>query len=140
MKSCKKCRERHTCTSICAEVERRLPKDDTGKDAHVEVAMDTTGFEAALAGYSCDQWRHYEIATKQPKLDLSRLTHKELRAVLLLSKGMSQRDVAARLKISRASLRSRINSAFAKLYPAHFSHIVEGENRLRQSGKEEDGI
>jgi DNA-binding CsgD family transcriptional regulator len=126
MKSCRKCRERKSCVRVCQEVEARLPKDETGKNQHLELSMDTAGFEAMLEMRSYVMWSRDEYAADKPDVDVSKLSPGERRAVILLASGHTQSEVASRLRISRATLRSRVKRARAKVCAARKSHLVEG--------------
>jgi len=129
MRTCKKCKRRGSCNAICPPVERLLPKDETGKDAHREINMDPEAFMAAADRYSHAAWDSTEAKSKCPMPDLSKLSSKERRAVLLIMSGLTQRDAAARMRISRFTLRTLIGRALDKLRVAQGSHLIEGNNK-----------
>jgi DNA-binding CsgD family transcriptional regulator len=135
MITCKTCKKLKTCTRLCQRVESLLPKDYTGKDSHREVNMDTDAFLAAAEVYSLVAWRHEEYVNKSPEYDLSGLSGREKRALLLMAKGVSQREAAALMAISRASFRTLIKRALGKLHVAHSAHLIEGQHKRRRSGK-----
>src|SRR5512135_1797630 len=135
MITCKTCKKQKTCTKLCPRVESLLPKNDTGKDHHREVSMDTDDLLAAAKVYSYTAWHHEELVSASPALDVSALSGKEKKALLLMAKGASQREASALMRISRASFRTLINRALKKLRVAHFAHLIEGRNSGRDSGK-----
>ena len=128
MITCKTCKKLRTCTRLCQKVESLLPKDDTGKDSHREINMDTDDFLAAAEVHSLTAWRHEEFTSRSLSLDLSSLSAKEKRALLLKAKGSSQREASALMRISRLAFRTLINRAITKLRVAHFAHLIEGNN------------
>jgi len=127
MKSCKTCAGRDTCVKVCPVVEKRLPKDETGKDTHIEVNVGGFEFEAMIERRSFEMWRQDEVIKKRVAVELSMLSKRELRAVTLIASGLSQREAASRMKISRYTLRTLVNRASAKLSVAHFAHLVRDE-------------
>jgi len=128
MKSCRNCKGRDTCVRVCPEVEARLPKDETGKNQHLELGMGTAAFDALMEMRSYVMWSQEEYASGGTAVDITALAPGERRAVMLLAAGLTQSEAAARLGISRATLRSRMNRARTKVCAAAKSHIVEGEN------------
>ncbi|MBI5189090.1 MAG: hypothetical protein HZA22_00250 [Nitrospirae bacterium] len=128
MKTCKTCKTRMTCQSLCPEIESRLPKEYTGKDGRVEVSMDTDAFNAVMERYAYRDWSHDEAVSRCPKVDLSVFTAKEKSAVLLLASGMSQRGAAKRLRIKLSSLQKRVRTARARLSACQFSYLVKGNH------------
>ncbi|HEX9860365.1 MAG TPA: hypothetical protein VGB23_04120 [Nitrospirota bacterium] len=128
MKTCNNCTGRKMCVKTCAEIEAGLPKEYTGRDSRREVGMSEAGMEAALDGHAFSAWSHAELVSSQPGPDLSALTLKERKAVMLVASGMSQRGAARYLKISLNALQSRINSARARLQAGHDARLVKAEN------------
>ena len=135
MITCKTCKKQKRCTSLCRRVESLLPKDDTGKDSHREVNLDMDAFLAAAEAYSYTAWSHEEPVVKGLSLDLSRLTGKERKALLLRAKGVSQRDGATLMGITRMAFRTLISRAVMKLRVAHLAHLIEGNNNEPVGGK-----
>ncbi|MGA2191756.1 MAG: LuxR C-terminal-related transcriptional regulator [Nitrospirota bacterium] len=127
MKNCGNCGKKKSCGEICPDIERRLPKDDTGKNAHLEVNIEPDRLGEMAESRSFTDWRHCEIIFSYPKLDLSKLTKKEKNALMMMAAGVSQREAAKRLKISRISLRDRMDAIRRKLLPAQKSHLIERE-------------
>ncbi len=125
MITCKTCKKLKTCTRLCPRVESLLPKEDTGKDHHREISMDMDDFLAAAEIYSYTAWHHEELVSTNPALDLSDLSGKEKKALLLMAKGASQREASALMRISRASFRTLINRAFKR-----HTHVLLQKMRL----------
>lgn len=140
MKTCKTCKARNTCISLCPEVESRLPKEYTGKDGRVEVSMDTDAFNAVMERYAYRDWSHDEAVSRCPKVDLSLLTAKERSAVLLIASGLSQRAAARRLNIKLSSLQKRVSTARARLSACQFSYLVKGDNIRARVGDTGEAI
>jgi len=134
MKICGNCKDRDVCVSICPGVERLLPKDDTGKNAHREINMDTDAFLSVVERCSYSEWEYCEVSSARLAIDLSILSIKEKAALKLRASGLTQHAAARRLKISRLALRTLINRAVTKLRVAHASHIVEDENKPGRRG------
>jgi DNA-binding CsgD family transcriptional regulator len=139
MKTCRTCNKRETCARLCPLIEGQLPKDNTGKNTHLEVSMGTDDFERAIEKGAYKEWYFSEASIRRLDLNISMLTKSERRAVLLLASGLSQREVAARMKISRASLRTHMDRAKDKLHVAHFAHIIEGQNKPGTTEREGGG-
>ena len=132
MITCGICRKQDRCTRPCPAVESLLPKEETGKDARHEVSMDPEAFQAVVDRYSYSVWHHGELVTSCPRPDLSILTAKEKRALLLTARGFSQRDGASLMKISRLTFRTLAERAVTMLRVAHFAHLVEGHGCGRE--------
>ncbi len=129
MKTCGRCRVREVCGRLCPGVEGLLPKELTGKDAHREINMGAEAFMAAAERRSYSRWSCSETASGgRPDIDLSALAPREKRAVLLIMSGLTQREAASRMKISRLTLRTLIGRAVKKLRVAQGSHLVETKN------------
>jgi len=135
MKSCKRCRARAGCVSLCKEVEALLPKEDTGRDAHREVRLSPEVYEALMERVSYAEWHHQEVINKYPSVDLSKLTAKERRALVLLADGLSQREAARRLGIRLSSLQKRVRTARARLSGGRTEQVVEGEETGGRIGR-----
>lgn len=127
MKSCGSCGKRGVCVKVCAEVEASLPKEYTGRDSRREVGMTEAGMETVMDGHAFTAWSHAERVFTCPKLDLSVLTNKERKAVLLLASGMGYREAARYLKISLNALQSRVKSARARLLAGHYARLMEAQ-------------
>ena len=134
MRKCSTCKERGLCTRICPAIESILPKDATGANSHREVLMSPEDFEAVAEKQSFSEWTHEETANRYPIADLSRLTQKEKRALLLLAEGYSMRAAARKLKINLKSLQKRVNTGRKRLLGRHPSHLMRGENREAANG------
>ncbi len=131
MITCKKCKRRDTCAEICGGVERLLPKEMTGKDTHREINMDTDEFMAVSERCSYAEWNYTEAIFQYPILDLSVLTSKERRALLLIASGLTQREAASRMRLSRISLRTIVGRALEKVRVVQNAHIIEDEKQTR---------
>jgi DNA-binding CsgD family transcriptional regulator len=127
MKRCVQCVEKRYCLKICDEVERRLPSENAGRNS-CEICMSPESIEIASERLSLSGWERFERAVEGIALDLSILTVKEKKALMLIVMGLSEREAAKRLKISRASLRTRISAARRKLIPARNVYLIEEEN------------
>lgn len=134
MRKCSACKERGLCTRICPAIENILPKDATGANSHREVLMSPEDFEAVAERQSFSGWTHEETANRYPIADLSRLTQKEKRALLLLAEGCSMRAAARKLKISLHALQTRVRSGRKRLAPCHPSRLMRDENREAANG------
>lgn len=137
MKSCSVCRDRHVCVKVCPELEARLPKDYTGKDPRMEVGMDPASFGPVVEMYSYVLWAESVRPPARRAPDLSSLTAKERKALLLLAEGMSMRAAARRLKISLNALQCRVASARRKLGAGQSPHVMrDGDEagRKRKGG------
>jgi len=128
MKTCRSCKDRERCVRVCPEVEKVLPKDESGRDSHREVTMSPEAFIVAVERYSYTEWHALEGARPHPVLDMSCLTVKEKNALLMLASGLSARASARRLKINLSAFQKRVSSARRKMSGGRFSHIVEGKN------------
>lgn len=129
MKSCGSCRKRGACVKVCPEVEATLPKEYTGRDSRREVCMSEAGMDAVMDGHAVAAWSYANLASNCPQLDLSALTNKERKAVLLLASGMGYREAARCLKISLNALQSRVKSARARLLAGHCARLMETEKQ-----------
>ena len=129
MKTCRNCKKKDSCVRVCPEVEKTLPKDESGKDSHREVSMAPDDFAIALEKYSYTQWHVMEGAKVLPRLDMSCLTKKEKNALLMLASGLSARASARRLKINLSAFQKRVGSARRKMSGGRFSHLVEDKNQ-----------
>jgi len=133
MKSCGTCRDRNTCKSICAEVEKRLPGEYAGFDPGREVLVGPDFLEDAAGRVSYSGWEVYERKMRGVP-DLSCLTKRERQAILTVCSGLSQRAAAVRLKITRQALRTLYSRAVTKLRVAHFPHLLKTETNSRTGG------
>jgi len=128
MKTCAKCKQRECCSKVCDYIEKYLPSEYSGKNPYHEISLGHEGLEAASDKLAIVGWNRFERSTKSMKLDLSLLTSKEKTALIFIASGMPQSEAARRLKISRSSLRSRINKARTRLLATQNLYLIEGAN------------
>jgi len=128
MRTCAKCKKKERCSKVCDHIEKHLPFEYSGKNPYHEISLGTEGLEAASDKHSMAGWSRFERSTESVELDLSILTSKEKMALILIASGIPQSEAAKRLKISRSSLRSRINKARARLSATQNLYLIEGEN------------
>ena len=128
MKTCAKCRKRESCSKVCSCIEKYLPSEYSGKNPYHEISLGPEGLEAVSDKLTMTGWSRFERSTGSVVLDLSLLTSKEKKALIFIASGMPQSEAARRLKISRSSLRSRINKARLKLSATRNLYLIEGEN------------
>ena len=128
MKTCAKCKKSECCLKVCDYIEKYLPAEYSGKNPYHEISLGPEGLEAASVKLSIAGWNRFERSTLSRELDLSILTSKEKTALMFIATGMPQSEAAKRLKISRSSLRSRINKARVRLLATQNLHLIEGEN------------
>jgi DNA-binding CsgD family transcriptional regulator len=124
MKGCANCGKRDNCRALCERIEGLLPKELTGKDTHREVALDADDFASVVEMHSYARWCGESRRKKSAAVDLSGLTGRERRAVMLLASGLSQREAAARMRITRYALRSLVARGLRKARVAHLAHLV----------------
>lgn len=111
------------------DVERRLDPD-----ASVALASDL--LERALVGYEragdrrrADRVRVTLSRLREPDLDagsspLALLSAAELRVATLVADGLSNKDIAATLHLSRYTVESHLRSSFAKLGISSRAHLA----------------
>jgi DNA-binding CsgD family transcriptional regulator len=111
------------------EIERRLDPD-----ASVALASDL--LELALVGYEragdrrrADRVRVTLSRLREPDLDagaslLGLLSAAELRVAVLVADGLSNKDIAAALHLSRYTIESHLRSSFAKLGISSRAHLA----------------
>jgi DNA-binding CsgD family transcriptional regulator len=128
MKTCAKCKKRECCSKVCSYIEKYLPAEYSGKNPYHEISLGPEGLEAASDKLTTAGWSRFERSTGNMEFDLSLLTSKEKTALMLIASGMPQCEAARRLKISRSSLRSRINKARTRLSATRNLYLIEGEN------------
>ena len=136
MKRCAKCKKRERCSKVCIEIEKGLPAEYSGKNPYHEISLSPEGLEAASNRTSIAGWSRFERSTGRMDVDLSLLTSKERTALIFIASGMPQSEAARRLKISRSSLRSRINKARARLSATQNLHLIEAENEGAEQNTE----
>ena len=129
MKTCAKCKKRESCSKACKHIEKYLPAEYSGKNPYHEISLGPEGLEAASDKLSLAGWSRFERSTGSVELDLSLLTSKEKTALIFIASGMPQSEAARRLKITRSSLRSRINKARARLSATQNLYLMEGQNK-----------
>lgn len=128
MRTCAKCKKRERCSKVCNHIEKYLPAEYSGKNPYHEISLGPEGLEAASDKLSIAGWSRFERENGNMEINLSLLTSKEKTALIFIASGMPQSEAARRLKITRSSLRSRINKAKAKLSATQNLHLIEGEN------------
>jgi DNA-binding CsgD family transcriptional regulator len=136
MKTCAKCKKRECCSKVCSYIEKYLPAEYSGKNPYHEINLSSEGLEAVSDKFSIAGWSRFEKSTGSMRIDLSLLTSKEKTALIFIASGMPQCEAARRLKISRSSLRSRINKARARLSATQNLYLIEGQNNgVGQNGE-----
>ena len=133
MKNCKHCGRRDVCVRVCPALEKNLPDEDTGRDRNRELLMSPDGIEIAANLTSYAGWVDGERAATYPAPDFSVVTGRERQALGLLALGLSQRDAAGRMKISRFAFRTLTGRAFAKLRVAHSRHTMNGRDTPKEA-------
>jgi len=136
MNTCAKCKKRERCSKVCNHIEKYLPAEYSGKNPYHEINLDTEGLEAASDKLTIAGWSRLERSTGRMEIDLSLLTSKEKTALMFIASGMPQSEAARRLKITRSSLRSRINKARTKLMATQNLYLIEGQNKGVGQNKE----
>lgn len=136
MKTCARCKKRECCSKVCSYIEKYLPAEYSGKNPYHEISLSPEGLEAASDKLSVAGWSRFERITGRMGLDLSILTSKEKTALIFIASGMPQSEAARRLKISRSSLRSRINKARTRLSATQNLYLTEGQNKGVRQNKE----
>ena len=137
MKTCAKCKKRECCSKVCSYIERYLPAEYSGKNPYHEISLGPEGLEAASDRVSVSGWSRFERSTARMELDLSLLTSKEKTALIFIASGMPQSEAARRLKITRSSLRSRINKARARLLATRNLYLIE--DQIKGVGQNTEG-
>ncbi len=136
MKTCAKCKKRENCSKVCSYIEKYLPAEYSGKNPFHEISLGSEALEAVSDKLTMTGWSRFERSAGNIELDLSQLTSKEKRALMFIASGMPQSEAARRLKITRSSLRSRINKARARLLATRNLYLIEGENEGVGQNKE----
>ena len=128
MKTCGKCKKRECCLKVCDYIEKHLPSEYSGKNPYHEINLGPEGLEIASDKLTIAGWSRFERSTGSMELDLSLLTSKEKTALIFIASGLPQSEAARRLKITRSSLRSRVNKARTRLLATQNLYLIEGEN------------
>jgi DNA-binding CsgD family transcriptional regulator len=110
--------------------------DLVGLDPDRSVALATDLLERALVDYErrgnrrhADRVRVTLSRLREPELDtggspLDVLSAAEVRVALLVADGLSNKDIAAALHLSRYTVESHLRSAFAKLGMSSRAHLA----------------
>ncbi len=134
MRTCAKCKKREYCSKVCDYIEKYLPSEYSGKNPYHEINLSPEGLDAVSDRASIAGWSRFERLGLRRELDLSLLTPKEKTALTFIASGMPQSEAARRLKITRSSLRSRINKARKRLSATQNLYLMEGQNKgVRQN-------